>query len=203
MEQLVFDRTSGDVGIVNTMQRSTYTNLPGNLKALWDSGRAKGAWNVSDLNRVIAYSDHLRDTFNLYGYAISGYVQMKTTWVSSDDFYKEDFDTIRGNINALISAYLTVDGVTPIPDVDTITVATANQLERNFNLWLKALALMEESFKRSNTFRSAEKVIYYSEDKTPVTGQNIWNDLPATITFSQAAQKNLTFRQAEFQRWWE
>lgn len=203
MEPLVFDRTSGDVGVVDTMQRTTYPSLPENLKEIWDSGRAKGAWNVSDLNRVIAYSDYLRDIFNLYGYTVIGYTQMKTEWVSSDDFYKEDFDTIRGNINALISAYLTVDGVTPIPDVDTITAATANQLERNFDLWLKAITLMEDSFRRANTFRSAEKLIYFSVDRTPVSGQNIWDDVPDTVTFSQAAQKQLTFRQAEFQRWWE
>lgn len=69
-EKLVYDRTANDViyakTLIEKMQKSTTTDSD---KAEWFTGRVKGFWNYTDLNRIESWTIYLRDILSSYGYS--------------------------------------------------------------------------------------------------------------------------------------
>lgn len=69
LDDLIFDRTQSDV---NRVQSLTQKMIAGTAteaeKEEWLSGKMKGAWNASDLNRIEAWTAYLYDVLLGYGY---------------------------------------------------------------------------------------------------------------------------------------
>ena len=84
MRSLVTDRTLVDVLRWRTLRDKGYANMTETERAEWDAGNMKGAYNVSDLNRVGAALNYLRDRLAETSYMSQVAFVAKTSWAVTD-----------------------------------------------------------------------------------------------------------------------
>lgn len=77
---LVTDRTTYDVEQWRVLRDKGYDAMTDEERALWDSGSMKGAYNVSDLNRVGSALNYIRDRLAAAGYVASDIFTAKSNW---------------------------------------------------------------------------------------------------------------------------
>ena len=68
IDELITDRTQGDLDTLMDLLRQDMTAWTETQKDWFRQAVSKGAYNYTDLNRVIAAMDYLDDTFTRYGY---------------------------------------------------------------------------------------------------------------------------------------
>ena len=94
-----------------------------------DNGTAKGSYNTSDLNRVGAAMDYLRDRFNANGYHIQ--INPKTTWREIDVPTQSDMTLYLADVNIIRSTLTVLPGTPEVPaDMVGLTYEEANDIER-------------------------------------------------------------------------
>ena len=72
---LITDRTQEDADRVRALSEKGWEDMTSEEKNKW-SVEMKGAYNASDLNRVIGAMEYLLGVFESYGYAVPGYAQV-------------------------------------------------------------------------------------------------------------------------------
>jgi hypothetical protein len=81
---MVTDRTINDVDYWRSLQKKGYAAMTDEEKAVWNSGTMKGAYNVSDLNRVGTALNYLRESLADAGYIDRHLFVAKTDWTVTD-----------------------------------------------------------------------------------------------------------------------
>lgn len=84
IDTLITDRTAADVTRWQTLRDKGYTNMTEAERAEWDAADMKGAYNVSDLNRVGEALNYLRDRLAAAHYLSGNEFTAKTNWVDND-----------------------------------------------------------------------------------------------------------------------
>ena len=81
---LVTDRTAADLARWLDLRNKGYAKMTEAERAEWDAGNMKGAYNVSDLNRVGAALNYLRDRLAEASYMSQVAFVAKTGWAVTD-----------------------------------------------------------------------------------------------------------------------
>lgn len=68
IDELITDRTQSDVTHWQELHDKGWAGMTDDEKAEWNTAAMKGAYNYTDLNRVIAAMDYLDEVFTRYGY---------------------------------------------------------------------------------------------------------------------------------------
>ena len=82
--ELVFDRKDADLLRFLELRNKGYANMTEEERSEWDAGNMKGAYNISDLNRVGEALNYVRDRLSLAGYLTPNVFTAKTNWLRSD-----------------------------------------------------------------------------------------------------------------------
>lgn len=138
IESLVFDRTQEDVDALEAFYAAVQAGTA-SLEDM-DLASAKGAYNVSDLNRVTQAMEYLHGRLTEYGY-LSGYVPVEimhrdgtkdVTWREDDeDITVDKLEEYLSNVRALRSVFPTLPSTPEAPaDMEALTVEDANAIER-------------------------------------------------------------------------
>lgn len=129
---LVTDRTQQDVVYAKQLIDKLVTGTATDAElAAWNSATLKGAYNYTDLNRVIAAMEYLRERLEGYGYALDGYVQDNHVWQEEDNPKPAQLAQYLANV-AAIRAALAVLPTTPAAPttMEKLTVEEANAIEK-------------------------------------------------------------------------
>lgn len=125
MMPVVIDRTQADVLRVKALNAKGWEGMPEAEHTEWLGG-LKGAYNVSDLNRVGNNVAYLAGALDGYGYMVS--VAPKTNWTVEDIPTQAQMATYLGNVQALKDGFY---GTTDLPEtMDKLTADGANNIER-------------------------------------------------------------------------
>ena len=127
----VFDRAQADVNelnrIIEKITSSGWSSLTTGEKDYWLSD-PKGAFNISDINRIEGNVQYLADLFHTYGYFVT--VQTKQ-WLVTELPTALQLQRILSNIQALADAYYTALTTPALPSsMDLMTWAKANNIEK-------------------------------------------------------------------------
>lgn len=124
---MITDRTSADVQRVKELAAKGYANMSNNEKLEWIDG-LKGAYNAADLNRVGQACADLYTALTGAGYAVSGYVALKTDWTNSDRPTKAQLTTYLSTVSAIKAV---LPAVTDLPStMKSLTYEGANNIEK-------------------------------------------------------------------------
>ena len=150
---LITDRTAADLARWQALHAKGYSGLTAAEKIEWAQAEMRGAYNVSDLNRVGNAIVYLRDRINNYGYSVN--VTPKTDWKTGDkptatqlQKYLADVSTIRGAVGELSSLPEVPTRIYPSATgkSDGLTVEKANDIERMLSQLDSAITKMLSSW---------------------------------------------------------
>lgn len=138
IESLVFDRTQKDVDALDAFFLGVQAGTV-DPSAL-DLTMARGAYNVTDLNRVTEVMEYLHDRLTEYGYR-SGYEPVEvfhTDGTADHRWREEDEDVTADKLEEYLANVRTIREALPIlpgtphcpADMDELTVEDANAIER-------------------------------------------------------------------------
>ena len=130
LENLITDRTVADFQRWRTLRDKGMQNMTAEELAEWKAGM-KGAYNVSDLNRVCAALNYVRDRLIDAGYIGGNYFVLRTDWKQSDILTASDFSLLIFAVE-MIRAAMTQYRTTPATPQDTgsLDIEGANNIEK-------------------------------------------------------------------------
>ena len=130
MLDLITDRTFADVQRWRVLQAKGYDNMTDAEKTEWDSGM-KGAYNITDLNRVGNTLKYLQNRLIVAGYLIGNEFTPKTDWNISDVPTTADFTAYIKSVSVIRNALpqLRTTPVTPV-DTGSLDFQGANDIEQ-------------------------------------------------------------------------
>lgn len=155
---VITDRTEADktelLRVRAKIITETWEGLTEDEKTYWFSN-PKGAYNISDLNRVGNNMAYLADLLNSYGYAVG--ISPKTDWVVDDIPTQSQMSQLLADLQALEDSYYTLTS-TPAPPASMAKLFwyDANNIEQillDINMLLEN---MIAQFKFSDTFYCGE-----------------------------------------------
>jgi hypothetical protein len=129
LENLITDRTLADYTRWRTLRDKGYENMTEAERAEW-SGTMKGAYNYTDLNRVGAALNYLRDRLTDAGYLLGIEFNAVTNWTSAQIPTAAQFTAYIKAVETIRSA-LTQKATTPRTPNDTgsLDIQGANDIE--------------------------------------------------------------------------
>lgn len=110
----------------------------------------KGCLNLSDIIRIEDNISYIADRLTQYRYPI---VVSSKMWVKTDLPNANDMKRIANNIRAIFSGYHNPSGAVDVPDI-MLSYQDINNLEHNLYLLKEMLAVMENCFIQSGTYKS-------------------------------------------------
>lgn len=117
----------------------------------------KGAWNVSDVNRIINNINYLHSLLGFYGY--NSTITQQNDFIMSDlPHVNSKIDVIRNNINTIINSFYKRNNPT-IRYGDVFDFNDANTLEMNLKITNDLLESLIAELKYSGTFVSGQDII--------------------------------------------
>lgn len=170
LKPLIYDRTKADIEEAREIKakirvRGGYLTYDEQLK--WDAG-LRGAFNISDLNRMEDWVEFLGQMLNAYGYTPD--LSPKKVWSANDvAIYKEDVDRLRKNIVALKDAFYTGPEWQNISFANTINMEQANAMEWDLRLCYEWLQGMVGTFPHAGQENTASDLMWFflSGDSIP------------------------------------
>lgn len=128
---MVVDRTPADVEYWRSLQQKGYAAMTDEEKSLWSSGTMKGAYNISDLNRVGAALNYMRETLADAGQIDRNSFSAKTDWVLSDIPTAKNLSDYLAYVEQIRNAtkHLAETPLTPA-DTGTLNYSGANDIEK-------------------------------------------------------------------------
>ena len=147
IDALVTDRTYEDVQLWQTLKALGWAGMSPTQQAQWSAG-LKGAYNVTDLNRVNAAVEYLAGVFTSYGYTVS--LQATPTWAIGEIPTEEQMGAYLSNVAAL-RAVINMPVATPaVPaDMALLTYVEANNIEKILVCINELLEALGAAFMRS------------------------------------------------------
>lgn len=132
----IVDRTAEDVLYAMQNQNST-SNL-------------KGAWNISDVNRIIQNVNHLKTLLESEGYSIT--IIPQSNFVMADlPYVNSKIDILRNNVNAIVNAFHKLNNPS-IRYGNILDYTDANTLELNLQITNNLLEGLISSYRYCGTF---------------------------------------------------
>lgn len=131
MHSLITDRTLADVVRWRSLRDTGYSNMTEAERAEWDAGNMKGAYNASDLNRVGAALNYLRDRLAEASYLPPSVFTAKTDWTAADIPRAADLTAYLGYVSTIREA-MAQFATTPQTPADTggLDYQEANNIEK-------------------------------------------------------------------------
>lgn len=125
---LITDRTKADVERARYLAAKGWANMTEEERAEWSAG-LKGAYNVSDLNRVGAAVDYVAGRFNALGYSLE--VETKQNWLVSDIPTSEQMAAYLNSVSYLRPVVSVFPTTPEVPeDMEGLTYTEANNIEQ-------------------------------------------------------------------------
>jgi hypothetical protein len=128
---MVIDRTAADVERWRSLQKKGYAAMTEAEKAEWNGGKMKGAYNVSDLNRVGVALNYLRESL-----ADAGNIQ-RSSFVAKTDWEADDIPTAKALsdyldfISKIRNATEHFSSTPSVPaNTGTLNYSSANDIEK-------------------------------------------------------------------------
>lgn len=155
---LVTDRTQQDVVYAEQLRDKLVLGTATDAeKAEWNSATLKGAYNHTDLNRVIAAMDGIKARLEKDGYRVDGYRETVKEWSDSDEPREAQMEAYLANVEA-IRGVLDVLPTTPETpkDMNFLTWIEANDIEQI----LVDVETLAQSMRK--IYRRSNQVAFYS-----------------------------------------
>lgn len=128
---LVTDRTATDVEYWKALQQKGYAAMTDEEKAVWSSGTMKGAYNVSDLNRVGEALNYLRESLADAGYISRHLFVAKTDWAVTDIPKANELSEYLAYVGYIRDATVHFADTPRTPaDTGTLNYNSANDIEK-------------------------------------------------------------------------
>ena len=154
MMPCITDRTQADVNRVRALNAKGWENMTEAERTEWLGG-LKGAYNVSDLNRVGHNVAYLAELLGGYGYSVT--VSPKVNWQINDIPSVEDMDAYLSDVETLKAAFY---GTTPLPEsMNKLSYIDANNIEKLLLEIETYINRMVTGFRKCGTFKSGQGVI--------------------------------------------
>lgn len=126
---LITDRTISDVEQIKSLNESGFASWTDEEKEQYLAD-LKGAYNVSDLNRVEAAVAYVMERFIAIGYD-ARILDIKNTWIRTEFMTLSDTVRYLDNIRYLASQFVMPEGTPDVPtDMNGFTYSEANDIER-------------------------------------------------------------------------
>lgn len=119
----------------------------------------KGAWNVSDVNRVIDNTIWLRDTLVSLGYYVYPFADQPHMEVSDYPYYETVSKVYKQNVMWVVNAFYKQNNPS-ISTSDSTSYLVANALEQNILITWQLVQQLLGGVKRSGTFNSGQAVVF-------------------------------------------
>ena len=129
-DSLITDRTKEDFLKWQRLRNKGYANMTEEERAEWNTD-LKGAYNVSDLNRVGTVLNHLKARLVNAGY-LKGYeFEAVTTWNTSHIPTTDDFTKYIEAVHTIRNAIAVFRTTAPAPEhFNSLTIDEANNIEK-------------------------------------------------------------------------
>lgn len=129
IDTLITDRTLADFTRWLTLRNKGYANMTTAERAEWDAANMKGAYNTSDLNRVGAAMNYIRDRLTQAHYMCE--VAAKADWAVDDTPTTEDLTAYLEQVECIREA-LAQFATTPATPANTgsLDYQEANDIEQ-------------------------------------------------------------------------
>lgn len=127
---LITDRTRGDVLRWQELRNKGFSNMTTDERAEWVAGM-KGAYKMSDLNRVGECLNYLRDRLSLASYIPADSFTAKTDWSASDVPTGADLTYYLGCVSTVREGLSQFATTPPTPaDTGGLNCTEANNIEK-------------------------------------------------------------------------
>ena len=126
---LITDRTQADVNRVRVLAEKGWDGMTEEEQSEW-KGDLKGAYNVSDMNRVNAAMSYISGRLEGFGYD-NGYADQGITWTDGDKPNQDQLTAYLDNVKAVRAALAVLPTTPPAPDdMAGLTYIEANNIEQ-------------------------------------------------------------------------
>ena len=177
---LITDRTVADAQRKRELAAIGYDDMTADEKTEWNAG-LKGAYNAADLNRVGQACADLYTALTGAGYAVSGYVALKTDWTNSDRPTKAQLTTYLSTVSAIKAV---LPAVTDLPStMKSLTYEGANNIEKLLVEVDDILNRIIAVYVRSGEWNSGN---VFHIKATHLLNTAIWQQISNNLTQSQA-----------------
>ena len=130
LDTLVTDRSLAAVQLWQQLKALGWGAMTPEQQALWSSGAMKGAYNASDLNRVIGAVNYLAGVFQSYGYT-PGIDAQESNWAVGQVPTQSQMQTYLGNIQALMDTLAEAQFAPELPQsMALLSYVGANSIEQ-------------------------------------------------------------------------
>lgn len=129
-DNLITDRTLLDYRRWLELRNKGFDNMTEAERAEWGTDM-KGAYNASDLNRVGAVLNYMRDKLAAAGYVAINAFNMKTAWTTADIPTVQEFSAYLAAVATIRGALAQWSTTPPVPeDVGGLDYQGANDIEQ-------------------------------------------------------------------------
>lgn len=154
MLELITDRTQQDVARLQALAQKGFANMTDTERAEW-LAPSKGAYNVSDLNRVEEAVAYLHSRLNAYGYPVV--IEPVRKWTANDVPTARDMARYIVNVKSIRKAFVTLPTTPAVPEsMNGMTYAEANAIEQILTDVDRLLHNTITSFTHSGEFYGGE-----------------------------------------------
>ena len=155
MDNLIFDRKNQDVTKLKTLRTKVRNRTASTAEYEEWLSSLKGAYNITDLNRVGEVINYLSDVLNSYGYSNNAHA--RTDWEITEKPNPEQMAQYLENLNKIRYAYF-INVTTPElpPDMNKLTFEEANNIEKMLQDITDLLAYATQMFVYSGVANSAQ-----------------------------------------------
>lgn len=130
LSNLITDRTSEDVQRFLLLRDKGVDNMTASELEEWNGG-LKGAYNISDLNRVGAALNYVKDRLTDAGYLGGNEFAMRTDWNTGDIVTGKDFAEYLGAVASVRNAMTQYNTTPPAPEnIGSLDFQDANDIEK-------------------------------------------------------------------------
>ena len=131
LSNLITDRTLEDVQRWQELRDKGYIAMTDAEREEWNAGTMKGAYNVSDLNRVGTALNFVRDRLISVGDLRAGTFTAKTDWETGEVPTANDLTRYLGYVKTIAEALAKFPTTPPTPtDTGALNYAEANAIEQ-------------------------------------------------------------------------
>ncbi len=145
IDTLITDRTQADAERVNELASKGFAGMTADERAEWIAGM-KGAYNAADLNRVGTALNYLAGRLGpICGKSITW--TAKTDWAVTDIATASQAETYRQQIQDIRDALVYPAGTPDAPQLNRMTYAGANDIERILTICEGLIVNVAKSFR--------------------------------------------------------
>lgn len=188
IDTLITDRSTADtVALESLFAKAKAGTITEEEWAILANPAQKGAYNYTDLNRVISAMEYLRGRLEGYGYALKGYVQDTHVWQAEDNPKPAQTAQYLANVAAIRAALAVLPTTPAVPDdMNDLTVSEANAIEKILANVETVIKSMEQIFLHSGQVLVYSGFGLYFLSKAPstlyVSGETLNMDDGASVS---------------------